>query len=165
MNQFWISFKNSLLLPRKKSVFALNRIGMDIVVLYLFLLIAVSSIPNFTDKLTNIDQATIQIHPFFLAIYFFIFHYLILTTIIFIVISLIAYIATLFAKAAGRKLKYNIFWKMVAFSSTIPLLAFTILAFFIKVSENLLYLGILYILFNIIMIIQIYPKRKRRASP
>lgn len=165
MKQFWISFINSLKLPQKKAVFTLNRIGMDIVVLYLFLLIAISSIPQFIQNITSLEQSATQIHPFFLSIYFFIFHYLILTTFIFITISLIAYLATLIARLMNRKLKYNIFWKMVGFSTTIPLIIFTVFSFFISESHLMLYLGIIYVFFNIFMIIRIYPNRKRKASP
>src|SRR5699024_9446550 len=100
---FLTSFIESIKLPKKKSVFKLNRISMDIVVVYL---------------------------------------------------------ASLFTKFSGRRLHYSILWKMTAFSTTLPFLVYTILAFFYNISDNFLWLSFLYTAFLLYKIITIYPKRK-----
>ncbi|MDY0409916.1 hypothetical protein [Paracerasibacillus soli] len=51
--QLWHTFKLSLKIPSKRAVFQLNRIGMDIVVFYLFVLLAIVSIPPLIDLLTT----------------------------------------------------------------------------------------------------------------
>ena len=161
MHSFFISFKNSIQLPKKQAVFSLNRIGMDITVLYLFLLLIIASVPALIEQLLHIDAVAVDIHPFFWAIYFFIFYYLIFTTIVFIVVSAIAYIATISARVLGRKLRYNIMWKMVAFSTTLPFILFTLFSLFFHVSYIFLSVTSIYIFFNIMMIIRIYPRKKK----
>lgn len=160
MHSFVLSFQNSVQLPKKKAAFALNRIGMDIAVLYLFLLLIIASIPALIEQLISIDTLSVTIHPFFWAIYFFIFYYLMFTTIIFIAISIIAYIGLLIAKMLGRKLRYNIMWKMVAFATTLPFIFFTLFSLFFHVSYLFLALSSIYIFFIIIMIIRIYPRKR-----
>src|SRR5690625_5331713 len=78
MKKIWNSFLHSIRLPQKKSVFYLNRIGMDINVIYMFILLAIASSPALLEQITSNKQASQQLHPFFLFIYFFIFYYLII---------------------------------------------------------------------------------------
>lgn len=158
---FWTSFIESIKLPKKKSVFKLNRIGMDIVVIYMFMLLAIVSLPSLTYQMLNSSELNIEIGSFFYLIYFFIFHYLVIVVLIFIVISFIAYLATLFTRISGRRLHYSILWKMTAFSTTIPFLLYTILAFFYNINDNFLWLSFLYTAILLYKIITIYPKRKR----
>lgn len=158
---FWTSFIESIKLPKKKSVFKLNRIGMDIVVIYMFMLLAIVSLPSLTYQMLNSSELNIEIGSFFYLIYFFIFHYLVIVVLIFIVISFIAYLATLFTRFSGRRLHYSILWKMTAFSTTIPFLLYTILAFFYNINDNFLWLSFLYTAILLYKIITIYPKRKK----
>ncbi|HLR59367.1 MAG TPA: DUF1189 family protein [Pseudogracilibacillus sp.] len=158
---FWTSFIESIKLPKKKSVFKLNRIGMDIVVIYMFMLLAIVSLPSLTYQMLNSSELNIKIGSFFYLIYFFIFHYLVIVVLIFIVISFIAYLATLFTRISGRRLHYSILWKMTAFSTTIPFLLYTILAFFYNINDNFLWLSFLYTAILLYKIITIYPKRKK----
>src|SRR5699024_7226276 len=108
---FWDAFIQSLQLPKRKAVFALNRIGMDVVVVYLFIFLAIASIPGLIDQLSS-NQVDIEIHPFFLLIFFFIFYYLIILLVVFTGISIIAYLGTLFATQTNRKLQFGLMWKM-----------------------------------------------------
>src|SRR5699024_10706320 len=171
--------------PKKKSVFKLNRISMDIVVVYMFILLALVSLPSLFYQMSNSSELSVKIGSFFYLIYFFIFHYLVIVVLVFIflfifvyffiffffyylfivvlvfiVISIIAYLASLFTKFSGRRLHYSILWKMTAFSTTLPFLVYTILAFFYNISDNFLWLSFLYTAFLLYKIITIYPKRK-----
>lgn|SRR5690625_1529920 len=159
MKDFWNAFTHSLKLPKKQSVFALNRIGMDITVIYLFFLLAIASLPALFEQINSSSM-----HIFFLFIYFFIFYYLVLVLIVFTLLSIIAYIGTLITKGLNRKLRFSILWKMSAFTITIPLLLFTIVSFFRPLSSLFLLLTTIYIFFILIKIILIYPKRKVRRS-
>lgn len=156
MKALWTMFLKSLQLPKKEAAFALNRIRMDVVVFYLFILIAVSSIPSYVKQLLEADDVSI----FIFTIFFFIFHYLIVLIIIFALLSLIAAILFFVTKLAKRKLHYAILWKMSAGSSTIPFLLYTIFAFFYEVESIFLTLSILFILIIGVKIIFIYPKRR-----
>src|SRR5690625_5192509 len=161
MKVFWNTCIQSLKLPRREAVFALNRIGMDIVVVYMFLLLAIASIPGLIEQISS-NRADSQLHTFFLLIFFFIFYYLIIVVIVFSLLSLIAYIGTIIAKVTGRKLQFGLMWKMTAFATTIPLLAFTILSFFIPLTTLFILISSGFILYLLIRIILIYPKRKQR---
>lgn len=156
---FLTTFIQSLQLPKKKSVFKLNRIGMDIVVIYMFIILAFVSLPTLINQLTDSSELSIKIGTFFYLIYFFIFHYLVIIVLIFIVISIIAYIATKFTQLSGRKLHYSILWKMSAFSTTLPFLLYTTLAFFYNLNDNFLWLSFIYTFFLLYKIITIYPKK------
>ncbi len=157
---FLTSFIESIKLPKKKSVFKLNRVGMDVVVIYMFILLAIVSLPSLSYQMINSSELKIEIGSFFYLIYFFIFYYLVIVVLIFIVISFIAYLATLFTRISGRRLHYSILWKMTAFSTTLPFLLYTILAFFYNINDNFLWLSFLYTSFLLYKIITIYPKRK-----
>lgn len=163
MKVFWDAFIQSLQLPKRKAVFALNRIGMDIVVVYMFIFLAIASVPGLIDQMISSQaDSNIAIHPFFLLIFFFIFYYLIVLLIVFTSISIIAYIGTLIAKITGRKLQFGLMWKMTAFATTLPLVLFTILSFILPLTMIFLSVATLFILFVLIKIILIYPKRKAR---
>jgi len=163
MKVFWNPFIKSLQLPKRDAVFALNRVGMDIVVVYMFIFLAIASIPGLVEQITSNQVATeLQIHPFFYLIFFFIFYYLIIVLIVFASLSIIAYIGTFIAKATGRKLQFGLMWKMAAFTTTIPLIAFTILSFFLPLTALFLTIAIAFIFFILIKIILIYPVRKKR---
>src|SRR5690625_6475004 len=47
------TFFESLKLPRKKSLFRLNRLGMDVVVFYMFILLGLVSMPSFIQQWLN----------------------------------------------------------------------------------------------------------------
>src|SRR5690625_3560129 len=136
MKQFLHIFNSSFLLPRKQTVFALNRIRMDITVFYLFIILAVASIPALIEQ-TFINPITnVQIHGFFLFIYFFIIYYLILVIVVFCSISVVAFVAKWIAYILKRKLHYAILWKMTAFATTIPVALFTLLSTFFTLSNT-----------------------------
>src|SRR5699024_6415986 len=137
---FWRTFLDSLKIPQKNSVFKLNRIGMDIAVIYMFILLAVVSIPSLIEQIKVNSTSTIHIHTFFLLIFFFIFYYLVLVICIFILISIYAYLGTKIAKATHRRLHFSILWKMVAFSTTLPFIIYTIIALLYPVPNILIWI-------------------------
>ena len=159
MKVFIDALKHSVKLPNKKDAFALNRIGMDYTVIYLFIIIAIASIPNLIEQLLTTEFSA-QIHPFFLAIYFFIFNYLVLLVMIFSLLSLFAYIMTLLAKMLQRKLLFSLLWKMSAFALTIPLIIFTVLSYFYPLTYIFVSLAVVYMTFVLVKVILIYPKRR-----
>src|SRR5690625_7774315 len=89
---FLTSFIESIKLPKKKSVFKLNRISMDIVVVYMFILLALVSLPSLFYQMSNSSELSVIIGSFFFFIYFFIFNYLVIVFLVFIVISFFAYL-------------------------------------------------------------------------
>src|SRR5690625_7644961 len=114
MKKIWNSFLHSIRLPQKKSVFYLNRIGMDINVIYMFILLAIASSPALLEQITSNKQASEQLHPFFLFIYFFIFYYLIITIIVFCIIILLAYLWSYIAYLFLRIYCFNLLYKKIA---------------------------------------------------
>ncbi|MFD1040297.1 hypothetical protein ACFQ3N_18135 [Virgibacillus byunsanensis] len=153
---------HSIKLPNKKAMFKLNRVGMDITVIYMFILIALVSIPSLINRLTATSGATNDMNILFLLIYFFIFYYLPLAIMVFIMLSVIAYIGTGIAKLLRRKIRFSILWKMSAFTTTIPFLLYTVTALVFTVNDVFLWIFLLYTIAFLIKIITVYPKRKVR---
>lgn len=160
MKNLWIAFQQSLKLPQKNAVFTLNRIGMDTTVFYLFILLAIVSLPELMNQIIADDTAGFNVHIIFILIYFFIFYYLMLLLIVFIALSIIAYISLIISRGLKRKLHYSILWKMSAFATTIPLIIYTIISFFHSLNYLYLTLATIFIFFILIKIILIYPKRR-----
>src|SRR5690625_2374435 len=102
---FWHIFIESMKLHRKQSMFKLNRIGMDIVVFYLFILLLIVSIPSFIQQITQTNSYINDLNIVFQIIYFFIFFYLPLNVIVFSFLSLIAYIGLGITRLMPRKLR------------------------------------------------------------
>lgn len=159
---FLRAFLHSVKLPKKNAMFTLNRIGMDITVMYMFILLLLVSIPSLIDRLTATGGASADMHLLLLLVYFFIFYYLPLTIMVFLLLSLIAYIGTGIARIMRRKVKFPLLWKMSAYTTTIPFIIYTVIALIFPVSDTLLWLFLLYSLLFLIKIITVYPKRKIR---
>lgn len=157
MKSFWTMFIQSLQLPRRQAAFTLNRIGMDITVIYMFIILFISSLPTYFEQLATNERLS----TFFFSIFFFIFHYLPVVVIVFLALSLIAWILSGIANLAKRKLRFSILWKMAASATTIPLLIFTVVSFFYPLSTIYLILSILFILIVVTKIIFIYPPRRQ----
>src|SRR5699024_10995094 len=139
-------FIHSIKLPKRNAAFALNRIGMDKVIFYIFLLWVIASIPGLIEQIqTNANAQSLQIQIFFF------FYYLIMTAALLLGISLIAYLGSWIAALTKRKLRYSILWKMAACITTIPIIIFTVMSFFIDVSIIFLSISIT---FHIIVFIQ-----------
>src|SRR5690625_7841311 len=80
---FWQTFLDSIKLPNKRALFRLNRIGMDIVVIYLAILLFFVSIPSLIEQVSNPSGLGANMSLFFLMIYFVSFYYLPLLVFVF----------------------------------------------------------------------------------
>lgn len=159
---FWHTFINSIKLPSKKALFKLNRSGMDIAVIYLFILVSLSSIPSLINRL--MVGSSMSTNSFFLFIFFLVFYLLPVNIIVFLAVSFFSFLFQGVTKLMRRKLRFSILWKMTAYATTIPFLIFTIINLFTPVSNIYLWLSILYTLLLVFKMISIYPKRKQRLS-
>ncbi|GIO28234.1 hypothetical protein [Ornithinibacillus bavariensis] len=157
---FWKTFLFSIQLPKKQAVFQLNRIAMDITVFYMFILLFIVSIPSLVDQLTETTGLGANMNIVFQLIYFFMFYYLILTIMVFLLITAIAYMFTWVAKLMHRKLKLQLMWKMVAYTTTIPFILYTIIDLIYPISDKYLLISIVYTTLLQFKIIAVYPKRK-----
>ncbi|RYG73368.1 hypothetical protein EU245_06670 [Lentibacillus lipolyticus] len=160
---FWRILINSLKLPSKQAVFQLNRIGMDFTVLYMFILIVFISLPSFTNKLQASGGPGSDMNLVFFFIYFFIFYYLPLVIMAFLLLSLIAYLGTSFAKLLRRKIRFSILWKLTVYTTTIPFFLYTAAALIFPLKDGWLSVFMIYSLVLVLKIITVYPKRKKRT--
>lgn len=158
------AFINSLKLPNKNAMFKLNRVGMDIVVFYLFILILIVSIPHLVLQLQMTDGLAGGLPVILKLIYFFMFYYLPLTIAVFLFISIMAYVGVAIAKLMKRKLRYQIIWKLLAFTTTIPFFAYMLLASLFPIRDKYLLLAIVYSFIMLIFMIPKYPKRRIRKK-
>jgi hypothetical protein len=95
-------------------------------------------------------------------IYFFMFYYLPLTIAVFIFISILAYLGVGLSKLMQRKLRYQIIWKLLAFTTTLPFIIYTITAMIIPISDRYLFFSIIYSVVLLFIMIAKFPKRKKR---
>lgn len=158
---FWKTFLNSIKIPQKQAVFKLNRVRMDIAVVYMFILIALSSIPSLIEQIKSNSTSETHVHTFFLLIFFFMFHYLVVNIGVFLLVSIYAYIGTKIAELTNRRLHFGILWKIIAFSTTLPFILYTIIALFISLPNIVLIAFFIYLFFILFKVISIYPSMKR----
>ncbi|SET24926.1 Protein of unknown function [Oceanobacillus limi] len=157
----WRTFLQSLQIPSKKIIFKLNRTGMDTTVFYMFILLFIVSTPSLIDRINENTGFTSEMNIVFLFIYFFIFSYLPLTITIFVGITIISYAMTWIAQLMERKLHLQVLWKMAAYTSTIPFLLYTVFELFYSAPDVLLWFSLVYIVVMLIIIISVYPKKRR----
>lgn len=156
---FWNALTNSIKLPNKKAMFQLNRIGLDIAIFYIFILLLITSIPSFIDRLINTEMNIV-----FTIIYFSIFYYLPLSIIVFIIIFITAYLGKLVSIITERKLHYSLLWKMTAFTVTIPFLLYTVISIFTEVNNLYLLLAFIYSITLLSIMVMHYPKRRKKKD-
>ncbi|RDW15233.1 hypothetical protein CWR48_19595 [Oceanobacillus arenosus] len=160
---FWKIFLNSIKLPSKNAMFKLNRVGMDFTLFYMFILLFIVSIPALVERIANPAGIGLEMNHIFTVIYFFIFYYLPMTLIVLGCISFVASIGTFIAKLMQRKLRYAIIWKLISFTTTIPLLVYTVISFVYSVSTIYLLLALTFCIILLIIMISQYPKRRIRS--
>ncbi|WP_339181170.1 DUF1189 family protein [Oceanobacillus sp. FSL W7-1293] len=154
--------KESLLLPQKKAMFQINRIGMDQIMIYLFILFMVTSLPELIARLTSWSGLGGEMNIIFQLIYFFMFYYLILAILLLGVISFIAYLGRGIVRLANRKLYYGTLWKLTACSLTLPMLVFTLLSFIWSIPDWFLFIFFIYPVVLLIRMIFLYPQKRVR---
>src|SRR5699024_9950302 len=125
-------------------------------------LLAIVSIPALIDSLTISTGSIAETNIFFVFVYFFFVYYLTLNGIVFVFLSLIAYIGTLISKLLQRKIRFSILWKLCAYTTTLPFILYTVLAFFLPVSQAFLWLSCAYTFIFLIKMITVFPRRKKR---
>ncbi|MFD1416203.1 hypothetical protein [Oceanobacillus jeddahense] len=154
--------KESFLLPQKKAMFQINRIAMDKIMIYLFILFMVVSLPELVSRLTNWTGLGGEMNIIFQLIYFFMFYYLILSILLLGIISLIAYISKGVVHLANRKLYYGTLWKLTACSVTVPLFIFTLISFIWSIPDWSLFIFFIYPLLLVTRMIFLYPQKRVR---
>lgn len=157
---YWYTLKESIKLPNNQAMRNLNKIGMDITVIYMFILLFLASIPDLIHQLSE----GVNINVYLYIIYFLIFYYLPLLLIAFTFLSGIAYLCVGITNLLKRKLRFSILWKLVSYTTTLPILLYTIIALFYDVSITFLLVAIIYSLTLIIIIILSFPKRRIRKK-
>ena len=159
---FWDIFVNSIKLPNVQAMKRLNKVGMDFTVFYMFILLFIASVPSFLEQLFGSTGPDLEISFFFFILYFFMFFYLPFVIIIFGVLSLLAYIAVIITEMVNRKLRFPILWKLMAYTTTIPLLLYTTIALFYDFSMIYLGLTAIYSLTLVIIMILSFPRRRTK---
>jgi len=118
---FFRILQNCMRMPGKASVFALNRVSMRDTLLYIFILMLLSSVPDIIDLLVN-GRFSNQTYESVLYLQVFLFYPLYIIFIGIIAISLLSAAAYVIKTVMKRKLTYHHLWKLTAFSATVPLL-------------------------------------------
>ena len=160
--QFIKILKESLLLPQKKAMFQLNRIGMDKIMIYLFILFMLASLPEFVSRLTSWTGLGGEMNFILQLIYFFMFYYLILSILLIGVISFIAYLGRGIVRLSNRKLYYGTLWKLTACAMTIPIIVFSFISFIWPIPDWFLFIFFVYPILLLTRMIFLYPQKRIR---
>ncbi|WP_018663249.1 DUF1189 family protein [Heyndrickxia acidiproducens] len=154
----WRVFINSCLLPGKKAAFRLNRVRMDVTILYIFILVFLVSVPRGIEMAAGGSfSKSLSIIQF--IFYFLLMYYLLAVLLMLAGISLLSACGCVLRRIMQRKLAYQHLWKMSAYMLTVPLMLYTILNGW--AAKNGLATGFLlgiYPLAEMIWMIRMYPK-------
>lgn len=151
--------KKSLLLPKKKALFELNRVNMRDTLSYTVCLMSLLFLPDIIKMIMNADQVykgslysayIIQILVFypFLILFFAVAG-----------ISILTFFSTIITKLVKRKLAYHYLWKITSYALTYPVLIYTVLKLFHIDHVVLNQIPLINLFFITYKIILVYPKR------
>ncbi|SET99500.1 Protein of unknown function [Salinibacillus kushneri] len=118
--EFFLSLKNSFLLPKKSALFRLNRISMRNTIVYISIILFLLFVPDVIQMIIQFEHTNIPRSMYILqlcVIYPFLIIFLAVTGI-----SLLAGISYILKGILRRKLAYQQLWKMTAFALTTPLI-------------------------------------------
>lgn len=154
-------FKNSLMLPKKESLFKLNRVSMRDTMVYIIILLFILFLPDMIQMIISYTERQTENLPSELYIVQVILLYPLLIVFLMVAgVSLLAAIAIPIKNLLKRKLKYQQLWKMTAFALTIPILIYLVLRLFDVSNWYINILPIIFYLFLMSKMIMVYPKRQ-----
>lgn len=152
------AFWNSIQLPKKEAMFALNRTKMGGTLAYLFILFFVISVPEGVRFVLSNNQ-TLPLT--LMVLQFIIFGYFLFLFVGMCFISIMAGICMGISVVLKRKLVYRHLWKLAAYAATLPLILYGVATSFSLLS-SLIPLGLFLLsLVMLIRMISIFPKRNR----
>ena len=122
-----ISFKNSLLLPRREALFRLNRISMRNTIAYIFTLMFLLYIPEIVSTILERKDLPEGVMPSLYVLQLVVFYPFVILFLGITLVSILAFFALFLKQILRRKLKYQQLWKMTAFTMTLPLIIYTFL--------------------------------------
>ncbi|MEI4770892.1 DUF1189 family protein [Psychrobacillus sp. FJAT-51614] len=136
MNLFQL-FKASLLSPKKIAAFRLIPIGKVMQYIFIYILIITSiSFVQFINGM-SVQQANMEgLLEYFQEIrwllypFSFVFLFVLNTLLIFVRISILAYVGVIILSLLKRKGEYRHLWRSTLFASTIPMLLSIVVALF-----------------------------------
>ncbi|MEK5216125.1 DUF1189 family protein [Psychrobacillus sp. FSL H8-0487] len=160
-------FKSSLYSPKKMAAFRLIPIGkvMQYIFSYIFIMSIISFI-YFINGISDQQQSMEGLLEYFAQIqwllypFSFIFLFVLNTMLIFVRISIFAYIGSIILLLRKRKGEFRHIWRTTLFASTIPMIISIILAI-LQVSNNYLQLVIYTLTLIIIFLTTKYYPVKR----
>ncbi|WP_019153094.1 hypothetical protein [Robertmurraya massiliosenegalensis] len=149
-------FKDCLLLPQKDAMLRLNRLQMKNTFLYYFVLLLILIIPL---ELTVLQKNTTGPNDFYITQVLILYPFFMIFYAL-IGISLLTFLTVLMGKALKRKLKFQLLWKMIAFTLTKPILVF-VFAYIMLGNQIIVNVIVMLLTFiSILRLILAYPKKK-----
>ena len=160
-------FKASLHSPKKIAAFRLIPIGkvMQYVFIYIFLMTAISFI-GFVNGISEQQQNVEGLIEYFSDIswliypFAFIFLFVLNTMLIFVRISIFAYLGTLILQLLKRRGEYRHLWRTTLFASTVPMVLSILLAI-LHWSNDIFQIGIYVVTFVYLYLsLKYYPVKR-----
>ncbi|MRG85713.1 DUF1189 family protein [Salinibacillus xinjiangensis] len=157
--EFFVSLKNSFLLPKKEALFRLNRVSMRNTITYIVILLFLLFLPDVIQSVIHFEGNTDIPRSMYILQLVVMYPFLIIFLSV-AGISLLALGSYLLKMIFNRKLIYQQLWKMTTFALTIPLILYTLLKHNVGTNGlvNVIPIIILYVLIG--KMITVFPKRK-----
>ncbi len=134
----------------------LNRLQMKNTFLYYFVLLLILIIPL---ELTVLQKNTTGPNDFYITQVLILYPFFMIFYAL-IGISLLTFLTVLMGKALKRKLKFQLLWKMIAFTLTKPILVF-VFAYIMLGNQIIVNVIVMLLTFiSILRLILAYPKKK-----
>ncbi|WP_066191675.1 hypothetical protein [Gracilibacillus timonensis] len=148
----------SAALPKKKALFALNRVSMRDTLVYLFLLFFIAFLPNVISLILRFEAGVSQASYSQYLLQIIVFYPFSIMFLVIVSVSILALGGWLCRLYLHRRLAYQQLWKMTGFALLWPLVFYKGLAVWLP---NLAFIGgllLLYIL--LIQMIRVYPAKR-----
>ncbi|MGP4038462.1 hypothetical protein ACTWP4_00925 [Gracilibacillus sp. D59] len=149
------------ILPKKESMFWLNRVSMRDTLVYLFLLFFISFLPNVIIMVANFEsgQSHISFSQFLLQI--IVFYPFFMMFIVVTGISILAIGSWILKWLLQRKLAYQQLWKMTSFALLWPLMIYHLLFYTPLATSIAFFVGLVLLYVLMYRMITIYPKQRK----
>jgi len=156
------SFLNSLMLPKKKAVLAINKTKIGHSVAYLAALLFIVTLPDLIQLISSYDSEFSEVPQNVFIIQIVVFYPLQIIFLGLIGISFIAAIGVGISRLVKRNIKFALMWKMAIHASTTPLLLYVILKNLIAIHNSLSVLLFIFVIVILYGMITVYPKPKKK---
>ena len=156
--RLFVIFKNSLLLPRNKALFYLNRVSVMETIVYMGCLMFFLFLPYIVKLIVNMEKTVSELPNSIYLFQIIVFYPFFILFFIVGGVSLLAVLSLGMNWLLKRKLTYQHLWKMTAYALTWPLIIYSVLILFEIRQTAVTLLPLVFCYTLLYRMILVYPK-------